>query len=282
MSTKSSINEIELKKFDRISNQWWEKDGEFKILHQINPIRLSYILNKIKYHFQNENNNLEILDVGCGGGLVTSGLYKHTQNSSTYSNNSVNWNIKQEVSERCVDIEHANSSQFCEANLQNCLSITGIDAIQNNIDIATEYAKQQNLNIQYYKSTAEELIESANKKYDVVLCLEVIEHVDNIEYFIKNLSNLVKPNGMIIISTINRTPKAYMLAIIMAEYILRWVGKGTHDYNKFLKPSEISSIFNKNNIELKELKGLTYNVINNDWQLSDDIEVNYFAYLTPK
>lgn len=244
MSTKSSINEIELQKFNKISDQWWQKDGEFKMLHQINPIRINYILDKIRNHFKDNDNNLQILDVGCGGGLITSELYNQTQNLNNFT-------------------------------------IIGIDAIQNNIDIATEYAKQQNLNINYYKSTAEELIESSDKKYDVVLCLEVIEHVDNIEYFIKNLSNLVKPNGMIIISTINRTPKAYMLAIIMAEYILGWVGKGTHDYNKFVKPSEISSIFNKNNIELKELKGLTYNIINNDWQLSDDIEVNYFAYLTP-
>ncbi|MCC8417611.1 MAG: bifunctional 2-polyprenyl-6-hydroxyphenol methylase/3-demethylubiquinol 3-O-methyltransferase UbiG [Rickettsia endosymbiont of Bryobia graminum] len=244
MSTKSSINEVELRKFNKISNQWWKKNGEFKILHQINPIRISYILDKIKYHFTDNDNNLEILDVGCGGGLVTSGLSQHTQNLNNFT-------------------------------------ITGIDAIQNNIDIATEYAKQQNLIINYYKSTTEELIESSNKKYDVVLCLEVIEHVDNIEYFIENLSNLVKSNGIIIISTINRTSKAYILAIIMAEYILKWVRKGTHDYNKFLKPSEISSIFNKNNIELKELKGLSYNLINNDWQLSEDIEINYFAYLTP-
>ncbi|WP_341763751.1 bifunctional 2-polyprenyl-6-hydroxyphenol methylase/3-demethylubiquinol 3-O-methyltransferase UbiG [Candidatus Tisiphia endosymbiont of Beris chalybata] len=246
MSTKTSINKLELEKFEQLAKEGWHEDGEFKILHQINPTRLSYIIDKIKsqFHindFAHSGFKLNILDVGCGGGLVSSALAKYIQNGS----------------------------------------ITGIDALQSNIDIAERHAHEQNLPIRYLKSTVEELI-TENKQYEVVLCLEVIEHVDNIHDFIKNLSNLVTPNGMIIISTINRTLKAYMLAIIMAEYFLRWVKKGTHDYHKFLKPSEIDSIFNKNNIVLKELKGLTYNLLNQNWQLSDDIEVNYFAYLTPR
>ncbi|MCC8483921.1 MAG: bifunctional 2-polyprenyl-6-hydroxyphenol methylase/3-demethylubiquinol 3-O-methyltransferase UbiG [Rickettsia endosymbiont of Labidopullus appendiculatus] len=294
MSTKSSINQIELEKFSRISSQWWQKDGEFKILHQINPIRIGYIIEKIKEHFNVQDDilpcsNLEILDVGCGGGLITSPL--------------------------------------CKLNG----IVTGIDALQSNIDIAVQHASEQNLNIQYLKSTVEELVSlnrlptkvayaegfegdserktaayssvredlstestykspaevefcrKSNKKqykYDVVLCLEVIEHIDNPGDFIKNLASLVKPNGMIIISTINRTVKSYMLAILMAEYLLNWVPKNTHDHSKFLKPSEIYSMFNDNNIGLKELKGLTYNIVNGRWQLSDDIDVNYFAYLT--
>ncbi|WP_375318882.1 bifunctional 2-polyprenyl-6-hydroxyphenol methylase/3-demethylubiquinol 3-O-methyltransferase UbiG [Candidatus Tisiphia endosymbiont of Oplodontha viridula] len=246
MSIKSSINQIELEKFSKISSQWWQEDGEFKILHQINPIRIGYILDKIKEHFNVQDDilpcsNLEIIDVGCGGGLITSPL--------------------------------------CKLNA----IVTGIDALQSNIDIATQYASSQNLNIQYLKSTVEELVSlnDLNKKqYDVVLCLEVIEHIDNPSDFVKNLASLVKPDGMIIISTINRTIKSYMLAILMAEYVLNWVSKNTHDHSKFLKPSEIYSMFNDNNIELKELKGLTYNIVNRRWQLSDDIDVNYFAYLT--
>ena len=248
MSTKSSINQIELEKFSKISSQWWQKDGELKILHQINPIRIGYIIDKIKEHFNVQDDilpcsNLKILDVGCGGGLITSPL--------------------------------------CKLNG----IVTGIDALQSNIDIAVHYASEQSLNIQYLKSTVEELVYSddLNKKqykYDVVLCLEVIEHIDNPGDFIKNLASLVKPNGMIIISTINCTVKSYMLAILMAEYLLNWVPKNTHDHSKFLKPSEIYSMFNDNNIGLKELKGLTYNVVNGRWQLSDDIDVNYFAYLT--
>lgn len=248
MSSKTSINKLELEKFEPLAKEWWDKEGEFKILHQINPIRLSYIMDTIRSHFNiNEVEysalKLNILDVGCGGGLVSAGLaqYLHNLKGST---------------------------------------ITGIDALQSNIDIATTYAQEQNFSIKYLKSTVEELI-TDNKQYEIVLCLEVIEHVDNIADFIKNLSNLVKPNGMIIISTINRTLKAYMLAIIMAEYFLHWVTKGTHDYHKFLKPSEIYSMFNKNNIALKALKGLSYNLLNQEWQLSDNIEVNYFAYLTP-
>ncbi|WP_375326884.1 bifunctional 2-polyprenyl-6-hydroxyphenol methylase/3-demethylubiquinol 3-O-methyltransferase UbiG [Candidatus Tisiphia endosymbiont of Nemotelus uliginosus] len=245
MSSKTSINKLELEKFEPLATEWWDNEGEFKILHQINPIRLSYIMDTIRSHFNiNEAEypdlKLNILDVGCGGGLVSAGLVQYIKN----------------------------------------VSITGIDALQSNIDIATIYAKEQNLSIKYLKSTVEELI-TDNKQYEIVLCLEVIEHVDNIADFIQNLANLVKPNGMIIISTINRTLKAYMLAIIMAEYFLHWVTKGTHDYRKFLKPSEIYSMFYKNNIALKALKGLSYNLLNQEWQLSDNIEVNYFAYLTP-
>lgn len=246
MSTKSSINQVELEKFSKISNQWWQKDGEFKILHQINPIRIGYIVDKIKDHFDIQDDilpcsNLDILDVGCGGGLITSPL--------------------------------------CKLNG----IVTGIDALQSNIDIAMQYASAQDLNIQYFKSTVEELVYSDDlnkKQYDVVLCLEVMEHLDNPSDFVKNLASLVKPDGMIIISTINRTVKAYMLAILMAEYVLSWIPKSTHDHSKFLKPSEIYSMFNNNNMEIKELKGLTYNIINGRWQLSDDIDVNYFAYLT--
>ncbi|KAJ6644949.1 Glutamate--tRNA ligase 2, partial [Pseudolycoriella hygida] len=248
MSSKSSINNLELEKFDQLSNQWWQKDGEFKILHQINPIRLSYIVKMIKSHFQidqseHSNITLKILDVGCGGGLVSSGLCRDMQNISN-------------------------------------VNITGIDALQNNINIATKYAQEQNLPIKYFKTTIEEEVVKQQYNYDVILCLEVIEHVDNVENFIYNLSNLIKPGGMIIISTINRTIKAYMLAIIMAEYCLGWIKKSTHSYNKFLRPSEIYGMFNKFNIELKELKGLTYNIIDNDWQLSNDI--NYSQNIIAK
>lgn len=251
MSTKTSINEQELEKFDLLSKQWWQEDGEFKILHTINPIRLSYIIEKIKSHFNisddtSSNLELDILDVGCGGGLVSSRL--------------------------CQNLQNMQIPNF---------AITGIDALRSNIEIATSYAKAQNLPIQYLQSTAEELVASNYPPADVVLCLEVIEHVENVPDFIQNLSLLVKPNGMIIISTINRTYKAYILAILMAECVLGWIKRGTHDYNKFLKPSEIYAMFKNNNIELKELKGLSFNIINNNWQLDDNIDINYFAYLKP-
>lgn len=242
MSIKSSVDQTELRKFSNIAGSWWQKDGEFKMLHQINPLRLSYITNKIKDHFTINDNisllsNLEILDVGCGGGLISCELSR------------------------------------LEAN------VTGIDAIQTNIDIATLHAQKENLQINYLKSTIEELVASTSKQYDVILCLEVMEHIDNPSYFAENLANLLKPNGMIIISTINRTVKAYILAILMAEYLLGWVPRKTHNHSKFLKPSDLHAIFSKNNLILTELKGLTYNLANRIWQLTEDIEVNYFAYL---
>lgn len=238
MSIESSVNKAELEKFRKISSRWWKEDGEFKMLHQINPIRLSYILEKITSYFNMGSDKLSVLDVGCGGGLIT--------------------------------------SKLCEFSNQ----VTGIDAIQENIDVAAQYARKHNLDITYHRSTVEEFVASNTKQYEVVLCLEVIEHVDNIRDFVKNLTSLVKPNGIVIISTINRTVKAYLLAIVMAEYVLNWVPRKTHDYNKFFKPSEISSIFKENKMELKELRGLTYNITNASWQLSNDIEVNYFAYFT--
>lgn len=233
----SSINETELEKFRKISSQWWDRDGEFKILHQINPIRLLYITNKIKQHFNClDISNLNILDVGCGGGLIAQPLAKLGAN------------------------------------------VTGIDALQPNIDIATQQASSHNLNLNYQKSTVEELALTKPELFDVILCLEVIEHIDNPADFIRNLTQLLKADGMIIISTINRTVKAYLLAIGVAEYVLNWVPKKTHNYSKFLKPSEISSIFSNNQMQLVDLRGLIFNLLTQSWMLTEDIEVNYFAY----
>lgn len=230
----SSISKKELEKFEKISHSWWNKEGEFGILHRINPVRLDYIIEKIKSHY-NDISDLEVLDVGCGGGLIATALAKQGFN------------------------------------------VTAIDALQSNIDIAIDYAKKNDIKVNYLKSTIEEL--DSEKQYDVVICLEVIEHVENTRQFILNLVKRIKPKGIAIISTINRTKKAYLLGIIAAEYILGWVPKNTHDYNKFLKPSEIYEMLEESNIEIKELKGLVYDIANNEWHFSDDIDVNYFIYL---
>lgn len=230
----SSIDKKELEKFEKISHNWWNKEGEFAILHRINPIRLDYIIEKIKLHY-NDISKLEILDVGCGGGLISANLA-----------------------------------------LQG-FNITAIDALQSNIDTATYYAKENNINVNYLKSTIEEL--SSEKQYDVVICLEVIEHVEHASQFILNLVARIKPGGIAIIATINRTKKAYLLGIIAAEYILGWVPRNTHDYNKLLKPSEIYEMLINTNVEIEELKGLVYNLAKDEWHLSDDIDINYFMYL---
>ena len=245
MNKESSVDQNEVNKFNKTSEEWWDKSGEFKILHQINPIRIQYINDKIAEHFnsiQNKENdlqplkNLNIIDVGCGGGLI--------------------------------------SVPICQLGAK----VTAIDANSYNIKALSEYTKNNNLSINPINTTVEEYISNyPDQLYDVVLCLEVLEHVSNQSAFIQNLLKLLKPTGILILSTINRTIKSYAHAIIAAEYILKWVPTNTHDYSKFLKPSELYKILEVNNFHLKNLTGLKFDIITNSWYLSDDIDVNYFA-----
>ncbi len=234
----SSINIDELKKFSRTAKEWWDKDGEFKTLHQINPTRIKFIKETISEHFkledENNLNDLDVLDVGCGGGLISAAL--------------------------------AESGG----------RVVGLDANKSNTAAASEHAAQNSINAKFINSTVEEHANYA-KKYDVVICLEVIEHVNNPEDFMLNLNSMVKEGGVLIISTINRTPKSYGLAIIMAEYILKWMPIGTHDYNKFIKPSEMKQMMDSSQLHLSKLKGMEMSVLSRKWQLTDNIDVNYFA-----
>ena len=156
------------------------------------------------------------------------------------------------------------------------LKVTGLDANKHNIKAAISHAKRSNLDINYINSTVEEHVKSSNK-YDVVLCLEVIEHVANPEEFVRNISKLLADGGIVIFSTINRTKKAYLFAIVMAEYVLRWVPQKTHDYSKFIKPSEFAAMSQNTELKLQELKGMSFSLTGQNWYLSDDIDVNYFA-----
>lgn len=243
MQNDSSVDATEIEKFNLLSDQWWNPEGDFKILHQINPLRIDFIVSKIKNHYNIDLkdkplSNIDILDVGCGGGLVSVPLYKLGAN------------------------------------------VTGIDGSENNIKKANYFAEQNNLNINYIKSTIEELIannKQSDQLYDVITCLEVIEHVANPNTFISNIISLIKPGGVLILSTINRNIKSYLLAIIIAERILKWVPQDTHNYNKLLKPSEINLML-KGEMIIKELKGLKFDIIDQLWYLSDDIDVNYFVY----
>lgn len=241
--TSTSINKEELKKFNKTAKQWWDENGEFKMLHKINPVRLEYLKNKITQHYAIETkdntplNGLKILDVGCGGGLISMPL------------------------------------------AQMGADVTAIDANESNIKAAGDYAKDNKIDIQLQHITAEELLPKANQSFDVVVSLEVIEHVANPKDFIQNLTKLVKPGGMVVISTINRTLKSYVFAIVMAEYVLGWVPKKTHDHSKFIKPSELNKMINNTGFSLKELKGMTLDLPSTKWQLSVDIDVNYFAYI---
>lgn len=228
----TTVNQEEIEKFTRIANEWWDENGKFKPLHKFNPIRISFIKRKINEYFNNQFNSLKILDVGCGGGLV--------------------------------------SEAFAKIGYQ----VTGIDAGKSNIEVAKIHAQKSGLNINYQNITAEEL-EKAREKFDVVFALEIIEHVADVEQFIKSCSNLVKKDGLIFIATMNRNIKSLLTAKIAVEYILRWLPRGTHNWKKFLKPSKINNFAAKNNLELKEISGFKYNIFNDSWQESSNIDVNY-------
>lgn len=238
----STIDNQEIHKFEKMAEEWWNPHGKFKPLHKFNPIRINFMRSKICQHFKLDEKslqpfaNLQILDIGCGGGLI--------------------------------------SEPFCNMGA----NIWAIDASPINIEIAKTHAQKNNLNINYLASSAEELAQG-QQKFDVVLALEIIEHVSDVELFIKSCSQLVKPNGLLFIATINRTVKSLIMAKIGAEYILRWLPIGTHQYDKFVKPSEIFSTANNHNLKLIELSGFSYNLLKDDFYLSQDLAVNYCAIL---
>lgn len=238
----STIDNQEISKFEKMANEWWNPSGKFKPLHKFNPIRLSFMRSKICQYFNLDDKslqpltNLKILDIGCGGGLI--------------------------------------SEPFCIMGGD----VLAIDASPINIEIAKTHAQKNNLKINYLASSAEDLAQT-NQQFDVVLALEIIEHVSDIELFIKSCGKLVKPNGLLFIATINRTVKSLIMAKIGAEYVLRWLPIGTHQYDKFVKPSEIFSIANNHQLKLIELTGFSYNLLKDDFYLSQDLAVNYCAIL---
>jgi 2-polyprenyl-6-hydroxyphenyl methylase/3-demethylubiquinone-9 3-methyltransferase len=235
----STIDLKEVEKFSAIADEWWNESGKFKPLHKFNPIRISYIREKIIENFNLEKTsitpfeNLKILDVGCGGGLISEPFAK----------------MKAEV--------------------------TGIDASEKNIQVAKIHAEKSNLKINYQAISSEELAQK-NEKYDVVLALEIIEHVADVEEFVKNCAELVKPNGLLFIATLNRTAKSLLLAKFAAEYVLKWLPAGTHNWKKFLKPSEINSYAGIYNLDLLETSGFSYNLLKDEWKRDiKDLDVNY-------
>ncbi len=228
MPTK--INNQEYEFFNKLSKEWWDENGKFKVLHHIRPIRIKYILDQLN----NKNlKNLDILDLGCGGGLV------------------------------------------CESLSVLGANVTGVDFVENNIKVAKIHASKNKLNINYIHSDIEEL--NLKKKYDLIIIFEVLEHLNNWSTFIKNIKKYLKKNSLIIISTINRNLISKYSAIYIAENILKWIPKGTHDYNKFIKPKEIEKCMEKNKLFMKDLKGLVYDPLSFEWNLSDNTMINYFC-----
>ena len=235
----STYSAEEIARFSNMAETWWDPNGKFKPLHQINPIRINFILNHIcEQYGRNPKDNkplqeLCVLDIGCGGGLL------------------------------------------CEPMRRLGAKITGIDAGEKNVAIASLHAKQSNLDIDYQHQLPENLAKKGFT-YDVVLNMEVIEHVSNVDLYLKASASLVKPGGLMILSTINRTIKSLVLAKIGAEYILRWLPIGTHDWRKFMKPSELVLALKTQNLDITNITGMVYNVFSDKWSLSDDLDVNYF------
>ena len=234
----TTINKEEIQKFSKLADEWWDVSGKFKPLHMFNPIRIDYILNKTKKHFNLNNEKLPLkglkfLDIGCGGGLM--------------------------------------SEPMCRLGAV----VTGIDASLKNIKIAETHSKKNNLNINYLNKSPEEMNEK--EKYDVLLNLEIVEHVEDVDLYFKSCAKLLKKNGIMFTATLNRTFTSYIKAIIGAEYILRWLPIGTHDWNKFFKPEEIKEKISRLDFKIDEVKGLEFNPITQKWKKSENLSVNYIV-----
>ncbi len=236
----STVDAADVARFSAIAAEWWDPNGKFKPLHQLNPARIRYIRDTIAAHFTlpslpltTHHSPLTLLDVGCGGGLIA------------------------------------------EPMARLGMQVTAIDASEKNIAVATLHADQSGLNIDYRATTAEDLA-SNERAFDVVLALEIVEHVADIELFLRSIAQLVKPGGLVIMSTLNRTTKSYLMAIVGAEYVLRWLPRGTHSWKQFLKPSELSRALTHTGLEVRDITGLVLNPIRWEWELNPrDLDVNY-------
>ena len=234
----NTINKKEIEKFSKIAEEWWDPNGKFKPLHKFNPIRISYIKENIIKTFKLSQKklplkNIKILDIGCGGGLLSEPISRLGA------------------------------------------KVTAIDASIKNIEVAKLHAKKNNLKIDYVCTSPEKL--KIKSHFDVILNMEIVEHVDNVNFFLKSCSKLLKKDGIMFVATLNKTLKSYLFAIIGAEYILRWLPIGTHDWNKFLTPQELESVANKNKLIQNDMTGVKFNMFLNKWEISRDTSVNYIS-----
>tara|TARA_A100001015_G_scaffold154682_1_gene171683 strand:+ start:1842 stop:2570 length:729 start_codon:yes stop_codon:yes gene_type:complete len=234
----NTINKKEIEKFSKIAEEWWDPTGKFKPLHKFNPIRISYIKDNIikTLNLKNKEKPLKkisILDVGCGGGLLSEPMKK----------------LGAEV--------------------------VGIDASEKNIQVAKLHAKKNNLEINYFCTSPENF--TKKMKFDVVLNMEIVEHVEDIDFFLKSSAKLLKKGGIMFVATLNKTLKSYLFAIIGAEYILRWLPIGTHEWEKFVKPKDLIKTLQKYDLKLDCIDGMKLDLIKNQWNISSDQSVNYIG-----
>ncbi len=226
-----NVDNSEIAKFEALASRWWDRNSEFKPLHEINPLRMGYIDSKVNLAGKT------VLDIGCGGGILA------------------------------------------EAMAHRGAQVTGIDMGEAPLAVARLHLLESGLEIDYQQLPAEEFAEQHSGKFDVVTCMEMLEHVPDPSSIIKACNKLLKPGGQLFLSTINRNPKSYLFAIIGAEYLLRILPKGTHDYQKFIRPSELARFSRDAKLEVLEVRGMTYNPFTKKYKLGDDVDVNYSMHL---
>ena len=228
---QQNVDPAEIEKFQSIASRWWDPESEFKALHDINPLRVDYIESR-----SGKLSAKKILDIGCGGGILTEALA----------------------------LKGAN--------------VTGIDMAEMSLKVAKLHLHESELDIDYQLITAEEFAQQNAGEFDIVTCLEMLEHVPDAASIVAAAVSLLKPDGHLFFSTINRNPKAFVLAILGAEYILNMIPRGTHDYKKFIKPSELASAVRANQMEVIDITGMTYNPLTRHYRLGRDVDVNYLMH----
>ncbi len=233
MTTQQNVDPAEIKKFEDMASRWWDLNGEFKPLHQINPLRLNYVLDKANGLF-----GKEVLDVGCGGGILAESMAK----------------------------EGAN--------------VTGLDMGKEPLEVARLHALESGVKLDYIQSTIEEHAEQHPQRYDVVTCMEMLEHVPDPLSVIQACARLVKPGGHVFFSTLNRNLKSYLFAIVGAEHIMKIVPKGTHEHSKFIRPSELLNMVDTTPLQEKGITGLHYNPLMDTYSLGSKVDVNYIVHTT--
>ena len=235
-----TVEPDEVERFDRIARTWWDPDGDFRPLHELNPIRVAWLRQALTYHFgldaraERPFDGLRMVDIGCGGGLVT------------------------------------------EAVAGLGADVLGIDASPESVRVAEIHAAQQDVNVRYRLAAPEDLV-AEGATFDAVISLEVVEHVADLDRFVGACAALTRPGGAVVLSTINRTLKSLALAKIGAEYVLRWLPVGTHDWRKFVKPSELAAVLRHHDLALTDLGGIVYDPLQRKWSLGRDLDVNYMA-----